>query len=156
MAGVGRLVQALLEVSVPPDDFPAECDLGVALRQFFSEPSVQERMVEMNQSQLFDMQESRYGTRLGVYAEKTAKHKRRVGLPDVYYSYYETGRTQESLTVYAEDEFVGIYPHHEDAPEYAQNLDGNAWGLNNENFDELVPEMKDAVVNRIRQFLTNG
>jgi hypothetical protein len=45
----------------------------------------------------------------------------------------------------------------EDAPKYAiKNLDALAWGLNNEHFEELVPDMKEAVANHIRDFLTNG
>lgn len=150
------MVLALQEISLP-GDFPGECDLGIGLREFFSRPSVQEMMVRMNQSQLYDMQESRYGTILGTYADKTMKHKLRVGLPTPHYTYYETGTTHESLRVYADEETVGIFPDHESAPEYAVfALDPNAWGLNDENFGELAPEMSEAVVEQIRDFLTNG
>lgn len=155
MAGVERLVLALQEVSFP-GDLPGECDLGQILKEFFLRPEVKTVMINMNQSQLFDEQLNRYGTILGTYADKTARHKRRRGLPDVHYTYYETGKTYDSLEVYADDESVGIFPD-ESAPDYANYaLDGSAWGLNNENFAELVPEMRDAVVDGIRNFLNNG
>ena len=156
MAGVERLILALQEVAVPSDDLPTECDLGTALKNFFSRPDVQELMVSMNQSQLYDMMENRYGGRLGTYAEKTMKHKRKVGLPTPYYSYYETGATHESLEVMATDEWVGVFPGR-DAPEYATfALDTTAWGLNDANVDELMPQITEAVVKQIRDFLTNG
>lgn len=156
MAGVTRLLLALQEISLP-GDLPGECDLGLALKQFFERTDIQTLMVQMNQSQLYDRQENRYGSILGTYAEKTMKHKIRVGLPTPNYTYYETGATHESLTVYADEESVGIFPDHESAPEYAHfALDGSAWGLNNENFDELMPDIKEAVTNQIRAFLNNG
>lgn len=155
MTKLDGLVLALQEVSLP-GDLPGECDLGQGLKKFFSKEEIKAVMIKMNQSQLYDQQESRYGTRLGVYAEKTAKHKRRVGLPDKYYTYYETGATHESLDVLAEDDWVMVTPG-EDAPEYANfALDTNAWGLNDENFEELMPEIKGAVVEQIRDFLRNG
>jgi hypothetical protein len=154
MAGVERVVLALQEISLP-GDLPGECDLGLLLKAFFSTPSVQDMMVRMNQSQLYDQMENRYGTHIGHYADKTMKHKVRVGLPTPYYSYYETGRTHESLAVFADEESVGIFPD-DTAPEYAMMLDGSAWGLNNENFDELRPEMRDAVVDGLRTYLRNG
>lgn len=155
MAGVTRLVLALQEISLP-GDLPCECDLGLALKQFFERSDIQTLMVQMNQTQLYNMMESRTGSRLGTYADKTLKHKIKWGKPYPYYSYYETGKTHESLEVFAEDEYVMIAPG-EDAPKYAiKNLDALAWGLNNEHFEELVPDMKEAVANHIRDFLTNG
>lgn len=150
-----RLILALQEISLP-SDLPGECDLGLALQEFFERPGVQELMVKMNQSQLYDAMENRYGNRLGVYADKTMKHKRKVGLPTPYYSYYETGATHESLEVMATDEWVGVFPG-QDAPEYATfALDTTAWGLNDANVDELMPFITEAVVKQIRDFLTNG
>jgi len=155
MAGVERVVLALWEISLP-GDLPGECDLGSALKAFFERTDIQTQMVQMNQTQLYNMMESRTGTRLGTYAEKTLKHKIKWNKPYPYYSYYETGKTHESLEVFAEDDWVMIAPG-EDAPEYAiRNLDALAWGLNDEHFEELVPEMKDAVINKIRTYLRNG
>ena len=153
--GLDRLILALGEVAAPSDDLPTECDLGEAVREFFERPEVQARMVEMNQSQLFDLQEDTKGHRLGVYKDKTAKHKRKIGLPDHYYTYYETGKTYESLRVYVDATSVSIWPDHETAPEYAQALKGSAWGLNPENRSECVPEIKDIAINKIREYL-NG
>ena len=76
--------------------------------------------------------------------------------PEVKTVMINMNQSQLFLEVYADDESVGIFPD-ESAPDYANYaLDGSAWGLNNENFAELVPEMRDAVVDGIRNFLTNG
>ncbi len=153
MPSIAKLLSTLGEISLP-GDLPGGCDLGVVLRDFFERTDISELMVKMNQTQLFDMKQSRYGTILGTYTEKTAKHKRKIGLPDDFYTYYETGKTHESLTVYADEESVGVFPDHESAPEYAHfALDGNAWGLNVEHWDELMPEVVVSLQDGIRDFL---
>lgn len=125
-------------------------DVNLALRQFFSRGDIQERMLQMNTDRLYSEQGNRYYVQLGVYADKTAKHKRRVGLPDHYYTYYETGQTHDSLTVYPQETSVAIYPNHESAPDYANTLDGSAWGLTDPEMDELMPDVRDAVLMAIR------
>ena len=45
---------------------------------------------------------------------------------------------------------MAIYPDHESAPEYAHNLDGSAWGVSDPEMDELMPEVRDAVLIAIR------
>lgn len=154
MAGVERIVNFLRGIDIPSEDIPMDdipsVDIGFALRQFFSRADIQKRMVEMNTDRLYSEQGNRNYQQLGIYADKTAKHKRKYGLPDHYYTYYETGTTHESLRVYPEDNSVAIYPDHESAPEYAQYLDGSAWGLSDPEMDELMPEVRDAVLIAIR------
>ena len=155
MAGVERIVNFLRGIDIPSEDIPMDdipsVDLGFALRQFFSRADVQQRMVDMNTDRLYSEQGNRNYTQLGIYADKTAKHKRKYGLPDHYYTYYETGKTYDSLRVYAEADSVAIYPDHESAPQYAHAaLDGSAWGLSDPEMDELMPEVKDAVLIAIR------
>ena len=72
MAGVTRLLLALQEISLP-GDLPGECDLGLALKHFFERTDIQTLMVQMNQTQLYNMMESRTGSRLGTYADKTLR-----------------------------------------------------------------------------------
>ena len=147
-----RLILALQEVSTP-GDLPGECDLGLVLKEFFERPSVQELMVKMNQTQLYDMMENRYGYHIDTYKDKTMKHKLKVGLPTPYYSYYETGKTHESLEVVATEEWVGVFPGR-DAPEYATYaLDESAWGLNKGHWEELEPSIVKATQDGIRKFL---
>jgi hypothetical protein len=158
MAGVERIVNFLRGIDIPSEDIPMDdipsVDLGFALRQFFSRADIQKRMVEMNTDRLYSEQGNRNYQQLGIYADKTAKHKRKYGLPDHYYTYYETGKTHESLRVYAEADSVAIYPDHESAPEYAHfALDGNAWGLNVEHWDELMPKVVVSLQDGIRDFL---
>lgn len=158
MAGVTRLLLALQEISLP-GDLPGECDLGLALKHFFERSEIQTLMVQMNQTQLYDKMENRSGFHIERYKDKTLKHKIRHDLPIPFYSYYETGATHESLEVFADEESVGIWPG-ENAPEYAFLLDGSAWGLNNEHFNELCeekkPQMVEEITNHIRAFLNNG
>jgi hypothetical protein len=104
---------------------------------------------------MYDRQENIYGQHIGYYSDKTAKHKRRKGLPDKYYTYYETGETHESLRVYVEADYVAIWPDHESAPEYAHDLDASAWGLQPDDLDERMEEITIAVVEQIRDFI-NG
>lgn len=157
MAGVTRLINALSEIAVPEpgDAFPVECDLGHILKDFFSRDNIKRWMVEMNQDQLYKLMVNRNGVHIAHYAERTLKRKMRDGKPYPYYSYYETGRTHDSLVVIADDDTVGVYLD-TDAPDYSKFLEQSAWGLTDESFDELMPEMRDAVVDGIRNFLNNG
>ena len=155
MAGVERIVNFLRGIDIPSEDIPMDdipsVDIGFALRQFFSRADIQKRMVEMNTDRLYSEQGNRNYVQLGVYAEKTAKHKKAHDRPYHYYTYYETGKTYDSLRVYVEADSVAIYPDHESAPNYAQTaLDGSAWGLSDPEMDELMPEVRDAVLIAIR------
>ena len=66
-------------------------------QRFFSSDDVKEMVLDLNRDRLYNKSTTRDGILLPLYAEKTAKHKRRVGLPDVRYTYYETGDTHGSL-----------------------------------------------------------
>ena len=151
MPSLDKLLFALQEVSIP-GDLPGECDLGIFLKEFFSTPSVQELMVKMNQTQLYNMMENRYGRHIEHYKEKTLKHKIKWNKPYPYYSYYETGKTHESLEVIADEETVGIWPG-QDAPEYAVHLDASAWGLNPDHWNEIIPMAIEPIQDGIRKFL---
>lgn len=155
MAGVGRIVNFLRGIDIPSEDIPMgdipSVDIGFALRQFFSRADIQHRMVEMNQDRLYTEQGNRNYVQLGVYADKTAKRKKNDGEPYHYYTYHDTGATYDSLRVYPEADSVAIYPDHESAPRYAHTaLDGSAWGLSDPEMDELMPEVRDAVLIAIR------
>ena len=151
-----RLISLLAEIAPPSDDYMTRFDFSEKLREFFSREDIQKWMIETNQSNLYDKQENVNGRHLGIYADKTAKHKRKMGRPDHYYTYYETGKTYDNLEVVVEDTFVGIYPHHLDAPDYALFLDESAWGLQPDDLDEKREEIIDVCVDTIRDFITNG
>lgn len=155
MAGVERIVNFLRGIDIPSDDIPMDdipsVDIGSALRRFFSRADIQKRMVEMNQDRLYAEQGNRYYTQLGVYSVNTAKRKKREGEPYHYYTYHDTGATYDSLSVYPEDDSVSISPDPESAPRYAlTDLDESAWGLSDPEMDELMPEVRDAVLIAIR------
>ena len=123
---------------------------------FFKQESIKKSILDLNRDRLYIESTDNNGLYLPPYAEKTAKHKRRVGLPDKRYTYYETGATHESLDLYVEDEFamvtLGV-----DAPEYAFSLDASAWGITDEQYDEEVRDtLLEFVQDKLKDYLTNG
>src|SRR5574344_2161454 len=91
-------------------------------QMFFKQESIKKSILDLNRDRLYIESTDNNGLYLPPYAEKTAKHKRRVGLPDKRYTYYETGATHESLELFVFDDsaMIGLG---EDAPEYAYLLD---------------------------------
>ena len=123
---------------------------------FFKQDNVKERILDLNRDRLYVESTDNMGIYLPPYAEKTAKHKRRVGLPDKRYTYYETGATHESLELFVFDDsaMVGLG---EDAPEYAYLLDASAWGITDEQYDEEVRDtLLEFVQDKLRDYLING
>ena len=125
-------------------------------QMFFKQETIKERILDLNRDRLYNESTDNNGVYLPPYAEKTAKHKRRVGLPDKRYTYYETGATHESLELFVFDTFamVGLG---EDAPEYAFELDASAWGITDGQYDEEVRDtLLGFVQNKLKDYLTNG
>lgn len=131
----------------------ADFDFFLSLQEFFSQDDIQEKMLERNRDRLYEDSRTSMGRLLPIYAESTARHKRKVGLPSRRYTYYESGDTHKSLEVVPTEDFVGIYPS-ESAPDYVEFLDGDAWGLTDKDFDEVVrKEMKNYLVNKLKDYI---
>ena len=125
-------------------------------QMFFKQESIKKMILNLNRDRLYIESTDKNGLYLPPYAEKTAKHKRRVGLPDRRYTYYETGATHESLELFIFDTFamVGLGDH---APEYAFLLDASAWGITDEQYDEEVRDtLLEFVQDKLKDYLTNG
>ena len=125
-------------------------------QMFFKQENVKEKILDLNRDRLYIESTTNRGTYLPPYAEKTAKHKRRVGLPDRRYTYYETGATHESLDLFVFDDFamVGLGEY---APEYAFSLDASAWGITDGQYDEEVRDtLLEFVQDKLKDYLTNG
>ena len=134
----------------------ASLDFFELAQMFFKQDKVKEKVLDLNRDRLYFESTTNRGTYLPPYAEKTAKHKRRVGLPDRRYTYYETGATHESLDLYVEDEFAMVTLG-EDAPEYAFSLDASAWGITDDQYDEEIREiLLGFVQEELKKYLTNG
>ena len=134
----------------------ATLDLFELAQMFFKQENIKEKVLDLNRDRLYFESTDNNGFYLPPYAEKTAKHKKRVGLPDKRYTYYETGATHESLDLYVEDEFamvtLGV-----DAPEYAVELDASAWGITDDQYDEEIREiLLGFVQEELKKYLTNG
>ena len=134
----------------------ATLDLFELAQMFFKQDDVKENILDLNRDRLYSESTTNRGTYLPPYAVKTAKHKKRVGLPDKRYTYYETGATHESLELFVFDDFAMIAPG-EDAPEYAVELDASAWGITDEQYDEEVRDtLLGFVQDKLKDYLTNG
>ena len=134
----------------------ATLDFFELAQMFFKQESIKKSILDLNRDRLYFESTTNRGTYLPPYAEKTAKHKRRVGLPDKRYTYYVTGATHESLELFVFDDFamVGLG---EDAPEYAFELDASAWGITDEQYDEEVRDtLLGFVQDKLKDYLTNG
>ena len=134
----------------------ATLDLFELAQMFFKQDDVKENILDLNRDRLYSESTTNRGTYLPPYAVKTAKHKKRVGLPDKRYTYYETGATHESLELFVFDDSAMIAPG-EDAPEYAVELDASAWGITDEQYDEEVRDtLLEFVQDKLKDYLTNG
>ena len=134
----------------------ATLDLFELAQMFFKQEYIKDKILDLNRDRLYIESTTNKGNYLPPYAEKTAKHKRRVGLPDRRYTYYETGATHESLDLYVEDEFAMVTLG-EDAPEYAFSLDASAWGITDDQYDEEIREiLLGFVQEELKKYLTNG
>ena len=134
----------------------ATLDLFELAQMFFKQDDVKENILDLNRDRLYSESTTNRGTYLPPYAVKTAKHKKRVGLPDKRYTYYETGATHESLELFVFDDSAMIAPG-EDAPEYAVELDASAWGITDEQYDEEVRDtLLGFVQDKLKDYLTNG
>lgn len=134
----------------------ATLDFFELAQMFFKQDNVKKNILDLNRDRLYVESTNNNGLYLPPYAEKTAKHKRRVGLPDKRYTYYETGATHESLELFVFDDFamVGLG---ESAPEYAFELDASAWGITDEQYDEEVRDtLLEFVQDKLKDYLTNG
>lgn len=134
----------------------ATLDLFELAQMFFKQENIKEKVLDLNRDRLYIESTTNRGYYLPPYAEKTAKHKRRVGLPDRRYTYYETGATHESLDLYVEDDFAMVTLEI-DAPEYAFSLDASAWGITDDQYDEEIREiLLGFVQDELKKYLTNG
>ena len=125
-------------------------------QMFFKQENIKEKVLDLNRDRLYIESTDNMGVYLPPYSEWTAKHKRRVGLPDKRYTYYETGATHESLDLYVEDEFAMVTLGEND-PSYAFELDASAWGITDEQYDEEVRDtLLEFVQDKLKDYLTNG
>ena len=134
----------------------ATLDFFELAQMFFKQDKVKEKILDLNRDRLYFESTDNNGVYLPPYAEKTAKHKRRVGLPDKRYTYYETGATHESLELFVFDDsaMVGLG---EDATEYAYLLDASAWGITDGQYDEEVRDtLLEFVQDKLKDYLING
>lgn len=134
----------------------ATLDFFELAQMFFKQDNVKENILDLNRDRLYIESTDNMGVYLPPYSEWTAKHKRRVGLPDKRYTYYETGATHESLELFVFDDFamVGLG---KDAPEYAFELDASAWGITDGQYDEEVRDtLLEFVQDKLKDYLING
>ena len=168
MASIERIVGVLSNITFPEveGDLPSglggdlpSADLPSVLQEFFTRTDIQKRIVEINTDRLSSEQGDRNYEQLGIYSQYTRKHKKAKGQPYHYFTYYETGDTYDSLIVVATRQGASVELG-EGAPDYAFGLKETAWGLTEEEQEQLkaevLPEVKSLVVNSIKQALIYG
>lgn len=134
----------------------ATLDFFELAQMFFKKDNIKEKILDLNRDRLYFESTDNNGVYLPPYAEKTAKHKRRVGLPDRRYTYYETGATHESLELFVFDDFAMVAPG-ENAPSYAGSLDASAWGITDDQYDEEIRDtLLGFVQDKLKDYLING
>ena len=134
----------------------ATLDFFELAQMFFKKDNIKEKILDLNRDRLYFESTDNNGVYLPPYAEKTAKHKRRVGLPDQRYTYYETGATHESLELFVFDDFAMVAPG-ENAPSYAGSLDASAWGITDGQYDEEIRDtLLGFVQDKLKDYLING
>ena len=134
----------------------ATLDFFELAQMFFKKDNIKEKILDLNRDRLYFESTDNNGVYLPPYAEKTAKHKRRVGLPDKRYTYYETGATHESLDLFVFDDFAMVAPG-ENAPSYAGSLDASAWGITDGQYDEEIRDtLLGFVQDKLKDYLING
>ena len=134
----------------------ATLDFFELAQMFFNQDKVKEKILDLNRDRLYFESTDNNGLYLPPYTEKTAKHKRRVGLPDKRYTYYETGATHESLELFVFDDFAMVAPG-ENAPSYAGSLDASAWGITDGQYDEEIRDtLLGFVQDKLKDYLING
>lgn len=153
MAGVVRLTDKLSQITMGEG---TGCDLFSSLKEFFSLQTVQDKMLSLNKDRLDAEGTNRLGASMPSYSNSWKNRKQRQGLGTIdhgCYTYHYTGATFDALTVTPMEDSVSIIP--KDAPSYEAYLDRKAWGLTDTDFEEIAPEMKNHVINSIKDFL-NG
>ena len=134
----------------------ATLDFFELAQMFFKQDNVKKNILDLNRDRLYVESTNNNGLYLPPYAEKTAKHKKRVGLPDKRYTYYETGATHESLELFVFDDFAMVAPG-ENAPSYAGSLDASAWGIADGQYDEEIRDtLLGFVQDKLKDYLING
>ena len=134
----------------------ATLDFFELAQMFFKQDNVKKNILDLNRDRLYSESTNNNGFYLPPYADKTAKHKKRVGLPHDRYTYYETGATHESLDLYVDDEFAMVVLG-KDAPSYACLLDASAWGITDDQYDEEVRDtLLEFVQDKLKDYFTNG
>ena len=153
MAGVERLTNKLSQITIGE---VTECDLFSSLRGFFSLQPTQEKMLNLNKERLDTEGTNRLGASMPSYSNSWLNKKQSTGKGTIdhgCYTYHYTGAMFDALTVEPHEDSVSILP--KDAPNYSEYLDKQAWGLTDTDFDDIAPEMKNHVINSIKDFL-NG
>lgn len=172
MSSIERIVGILESIDFPiGDDLPSalsggsdlpvseSADIPFLLSRFFTRSDIQKRIIEINTDRLYAEQGDRNYKQLGTYSPYTRKLKKKKNLPYEHFTYYDSGDTYDSLIVVATREGASVKLG-EGAPDYAHGLKETAWGLTEDETeqlkDEVLPEVKDIIVNGIKQALING
>lgn len=155
-----NLHQKMLGMFVGEATLGEEGSFFIMLQKVFSNEDLQAKMIELNQEQMYDEQETRLGRKHGLYAQKTLRRKRRRdGSYPERYTFEETGAFYDSLNVYAGETGVQMLTDFQIdhiASLFATYASEDDLGLNEENILSLKEDIVDGLRGEIRNYLKNS
>lgn len=124
------------------------------VKKVLSEPSIQTQAIDLNQSQMYEKGVDSKGFSMGeyspatIYGTKNFEGKIAKGQRYDHVTLKDTGAFYDSMKIVnSNDQFVIVG----DLPEGAQRQWPDALGLTNESKDEIMPEIKERIIESIKQ-----
>lgn len=132
----------------------SKIDENQILHDILEDKTLQAQIIDLNQHQLYDEGIQADGTETGQYALKTIQYKQAYGdsrgIPGntSHITGNDTGQTYDSMKVQnMPDSFLITAEDRNDF--FAREPEG--LGLTNESIDEIIPEIKDEFIKKVRK-----
>jgi len=133
------------------EDFKKKLDKDKAF-DFAFDSDMQELLIELNQSQLYDLGQDSEGASLGSYSPYTIKIKQLKGQPTNRITLYDTGEFYKSFKAYYEDGSIVIDADAEkDDTNLFDQFGVDILGLDDSNMSIFVNE----IIQKIKFFILN-
>lgn len=133
------------------EDFKKKLDKDKAF-EFAFDSEMQELLIELNQSQLYDLGQDSEGASLGSYSPYTIKIKQSKGQPTSHITLYDTGEFYKSFKAYYEDGSIVIDADAEkDDTNLFDQFGVDILGLDDSNMSIFVNE----IIQKIKFFILN-
>jgi hypothetical protein len=132
----------------------SKIDENQILHDVLQDATLQAQIIDLNQHQLYDEGIQADGTETGQYAIKTIQYKQAYGdsrgVPGntSHITGNDTGQTYDSMRVQNMPDRFEIVA---DDRNHFFDREPDGLGLTNESIDEIVPEIKDGIIEKIQE-----